>query len=42
MSGELGDDPCFEGAREPRVFDTDLIREPLSTGDGAPRMREGA
>lgn len=30
MSGEPGGDPHLEGARESRVFDTDLIREPLS------------
>ncbi len=42
MSGELGDDPCFERAREPGMFDTDLIREPLSTEDGVTRVREGA
>jgi hypothetical protein len=29
MSGEVGEDPCSQGAQEPRVFDTDLIREPL-------------
>ena len=30
MSGEPGDNRHFGGAREPRAYDTDLIREPPS------------
>jgi hypothetical protein len=33
MTGKSGNGPCFEGARKPRAFDTDLMGDLLRIVD---------